>query len=214
MNTATVDAIVEAALDGVVKAQVLYEVWSGGLWLWNAPEYLITVEVARQIMAQFNQVKPNSGGFLTLEQDVGELLKRIGASADASGRVDIALWHPPSSDGYVYPRAVIEIKNVVYDKRQYKGDIQRMRALLTASAQHPLAFAMFLYCNSDNDGGRKNATEKLKSRQAAIKAGMKAALGPKFLADQAFVISFPGRPIRIESDSAWVVDAILMQRLA
>ena len=44
----SINAIVKAAIKAVDKAHKDYESWSGGYWLWNAPEYLSTVYVAVQ----------------------------------------------------------------------------------------------------------------------------------------------------------------------
>ena len=63
---------------GMYKAQKAYEEWSGGLWAWNAPEYLLTVYIAQEISRI--KVKPF---YLTLEQHVGQALREAGASEDA-----------------------------------------------------------------------------------------------------------------------------------
>jgi hypothetical protein len=46
-----VSKIVQATLDGFMEAQRVYKEWSGGYWLWQAPEYLITSTVAKNIAA-------------------------------------------------------------------------------------------------------------------------------------------------------------------
>ena len=45
----SIDKIIKATLAGINKSQTQYETWSGGSWLWEAPEYLITINVANKI---------------------------------------------------------------------------------------------------------------------------------------------------------------------
>lgn len=45
----SIEDIVEATLSGIKKSQEQYENWSGGSWLWEAPEYLITINVAKKM---------------------------------------------------------------------------------------------------------------------------------------------------------------------
>ena len=45
----SIDKIIKATLAGIKKSQIQYETWSGGSWLWEAPEYLITINVANKI---------------------------------------------------------------------------------------------------------------------------------------------------------------------
>jgi len=41
--------IIESIINGFIEAQQTYEKMSGGLWLWQAPEYFITSNVAKNI---------------------------------------------------------------------------------------------------------------------------------------------------------------------
>ena len=43
------DKIVGNTLAGIAKAHKDYESWTGGYWLWEAPEYLITTHIAKQL---------------------------------------------------------------------------------------------------------------------------------------------------------------------
>ena len=45
------DDIANKTLAGISKAQKEYEDWTGGywFWLWEAPEYMVTTYIARQI---------------------------------------------------------------------------------------------------------------------------------------------------------------------
>ena len=93
---------------GMYKAHKAYEDWSGGLWAWNAPEYLLTTYIAKEVSEI--KFKPF---YLTLEQHVGEALGGAGASegiVEKAGKqkFDIVVWW--GSDA---PRGIIEVKKQV-----------------------------------------------------------------------------------------------------
>ena len=108
----SIDKIIDATLSGIKKSQKQYEKWSGGLWLWNAPEYLITINVANEIS------EIDGSKYITLENNSTVTIKDAGARGRGrlpkdireKGKVDILLWW-----GNDTPRAVIEIKNYIYD---------------------------------------------------------------------------------------------------
>ena len=65
--------IVNRILDGISKAQKHYETWTGGYWLWEAPEYVVTTYIARHIS------KINDRPFyLTLENNVRNAIDAAG----------------------------------------------------------------------------------------------------------------------------------------
>ena len=57
----SIDSIVGKTLDGIVKAHKDYHSWTGGYWLWHAPEYLMTTYIAQHIS------KLKSSNYLWLE---------------------------------------------------------------------------------------------------------------------------------------------------
>ena len=121
------ERIVEACLDGIEESSKLYREWSGDEWLWNAPEYLITVKIADQI----STIEGNK--FITLEDNVDYILSeakakgrgRISEDIRANGRSDIVLWY---ANGF--PRAIIEVKNSVYGIGKIEKDIVRIQDIL------------------------------------------------------------------------------------
>ena len=52
----SIETIIESTLDGIDESIKFYQEWSGGEWLWNAPEYFITVKIAENI-AKINGAK-------------------------------------------------------------------------------------------------------------------------------------------------------------
>ena len=153
--------IINAVLDGIENAEKTYEQWSRGEWLAYSAEYVITVFVATSIM------KIPGSKYLTIEHDCRDAIesacgKRRGKLARVSrpdGRIDLILWWASDS-----PRAVIEIKNNVYNYAgQCKADIDRIAHLLLMT-NTTLQFGLFVFYTSADDGPRKKATDILTDR--------------------------------------------------
>ena len=94
MAKLTYDEILEGCIEGITNSFNDYKEWSGEYWLWRAPEYLITVNIAKTI-AKINKPK-----YITLEDNVKQTLKDANAKIRGSlknairpkGRSDIILW--------------------------------------------------------------------------------------------------------------------------
>ena len=50
----SLDLIIKAIISSIEQAQEDYESWSGGDWLWNAPEYLLTTSIAKSKIGRAN----------------------------------------------------------------------------------------------------------------------------------------------------------------
>ena len=119
--------IIEACLDGVEKSSDIYRKWSGGEWLWNAPEYLITIKIAEKIA----NIKGKK--LITLEDNIDYILDVADAKGADSlskdirgdGRSDIIVWWADRT-----PRAIIEVKNSVYGLDKIVEDIRRVQSIL------------------------------------------------------------------------------------
>lgn len=81
MAPVPMETIVDKTLKGIARAQDDYETWTGGSWLWEAPEYLVTSYIAREIATVEGYTY-----YLTLESGVKDALDFAG------GRVD-PVWH-------------------------------------------------------------------------------------------------------------------------
>lgn len=88
------------------------------------------------------------------------------------GRIDLLLWWANDS-----PRAVVEIKNNVYNyKGQCEADIDRIANLLLMS-NTTLQFGLFVFYSSADDRKIKQATDKLTSRFRNVLARARAGWG-------------------------------------
>jgi len=119
--------IAEACLNGIEESFNIYKKWSGGEWLWNSPEYLITIKIAENISSV------NQSQYITLEDNLEYLLNEAGAykkdcifeNIRENGRSDIVLWW-----GNGTPRAIIEVKNSVFNFSKIEKDILRIQGVL------------------------------------------------------------------------------------
>jgi len=134
---------VDACLDGIEKSQKQYEEWSGGYWLMTAPEYLMTVNIAKEIW------EIPGDKFIDLEYSVANALKETGtksrgplpSSMRPNGKSDILVWW--GSKGT--PRGIIELKNHADDYSNHIKDIQRICTMLKKGKSNGLEFGIFSF---------------------------------------------------------------------
>ncbi|RLA63361.1 MAG: hypothetical protein DRQ78_06980 [Epsilonproteobacteria bacterium] len=123
----SIDKIIESTLDGIDESMNVYQEWSGGEWLWNAPEYLITIKIAENIASI------EGSKYITLEDNVDYVLDlarakgqgKVSGKARTNGRSDIVLWWANGT-----PRAIVEVKNSVFRLDKIAHDIDRIREIL------------------------------------------------------------------------------------
>ncbi len=154
----TYDEILNSCVEGIKKSFEEYKDWSGGEWLWNAPEYLITVNIAKELN------KINKPKFITLEDNVRETLKNANAKIKgnlkekirADGRSDIILWW-----GRGTPRGIIEVKNAVFQTNHILNDVNRILGILEKDSDIELGIVTFYI---DRHYEAKNPREELEKR--------------------------------------------------
>ena len=98
--------ITKTVLTGIVNTQKEYGTWSDGGWAQDAPECLMTTNIAREIWAH------HSLDFhLTLEAKISQVVDHT--QGMRTGRVDIALWEPGLQRTLKNVTAIIEVKKHV-----------------------------------------------------------------------------------------------------
>jgi len=199
----SIEDIVEATLSGIKKSHEQYEDWSGGYWLWEAPEYLITINVAKKIS------ELAGSKYITLENNTKTAISEAGALGKGRlpldirerGKFDILLWYANKT-----PRAVIEIKNFIYDINQYENDIKRIKELLKRKAsESSLQFGLLAFCNSADNGPRKSAKEKIQDKIKSIEKNVRNILGDNFETD------LRNSKIYEIANSAWCASCLLIK---
>ncbi len=200
----SIDQIVNATLAGIENSQRKYEEWSGGYWLWEGPEYLITISVAENI-ANLGVSK-----YLTLEHSSAQTIEDAGARGKGRlprgirehGKVDILVWWATDT-----PRAIIEIKNQIYSKEQYNKDIRRIKEFLNRNAiLSTIQFGLFAFYDSAYDGVLKTAEEKIQNKIEKIQKNVIEILGEKFRIDVK-------KNIHREDKDAWAAVCILIRAI-
>jgi len=129
----SMNEVVNCTLEAITNAHNEYLKWTNGEWLWNAPEYLLTVKIAESI-ANLEKNK-----FVTLEDNVDYILGhanakgrgRIHSDIRKSGRFDIVLWWAGGA-----PRAVIEVKNGVHIFKKIEDDVKRIQKVLKRKSEN------------------------------------------------------------------------------
>jgi len=198
-----IESIIKRTLDGISKAQKDYEDWSGGDWVWNAPEYMLTTYIAQKLS------KTQGAKFITLENGAKSALTSAGAIGKgklhskirSNGRFDILLWWGNNS-----PRAVIEVKNQVECLHTIKKDLDRIKEVLKRKKNDSsFQFGLMAYYTSCCDNKKQSAEECLSNRIKNICEGARELLG------DGFTISEHSKQIKTEDDSAWVSTLLLIK---
>lgn len=199
----SIESIVEATLNGIKKSQKKYESWSGGEWLWKAPEYMITTNVAEEIS------KISGPKFLTLENSAKSALDDAGAGGRGkinnkirpNGRFDILLWW-----GKGDPRALIEIKNQISKiDSESKKDLVRIQSVLNCkSEESTFQFGIFAFYTSTHDARGVASKDKLEARLKTILEEARQILPDND-------VTLKHSKIVTDEDSAWVGGALLIK---
>jgi len=153
------DEILEACIDGIKKSFFEYQKWNDGEWLWNAPEYFLTVNIAKSLWKIKKHTK-----FVSLEDNVRDTLKNANSSkasklkrrARPDGRSDIVFWW-----GGGTPRGIIEVKHAIYNKSHLQIDLDRIYELLKKKSDLEFGVTTF-YIDTNQKKG--NASDKLEER--------------------------------------------------
>ena len=212
----SMDEYAEKTRIGMYKAQEAYEKWSGGLWAWSAPEYLLTTYIAQEI----SKIKKRNF-YLTLEQHVGEALEAAGASENdvkSVGRqkFDIMVWW-----GGDAPRGIIEVKKQVNSfgggATGYGGikkDVERIIVSLEATSR--IQFGLIAYYTSCKYGVRppKTAKERITDRAQNISSEARKFVQErdrKFKRIDGKIIEFKDETVKEGPNGhAWVAEVLMI----
>ncbi|MCT7579294.1 hypothetical protein [Aliarcobacter butzleri] len=152
--------LIDTTLSAIIDSHETYLEWSGNEWLWNAPEYLLTVKIAEKL-ANINKNK-----FITLEDNVKKTLDNAGSKGQgkisskirANGRFDIVLWWAKGD-----PRAIIEVKHRVYKFANIEEDIIRIiETIKRKSSESSIKYGLVAFYMSEFY--KNNAKDKLSNK--------------------------------------------------
>lgn len=177
--------IIEKTLSGICKAQKDYKDWSGGWWVWQTHEYVLTVYIVKEIMKGVAKSGRPGSMYLKIEEKVQEVITaaggagsgRISQKARVSGRVDITLL---KADGES-PRALIEVKRQVESCSNIRDGTSRI-CLALRNEENSLEFCLMAFYTSrrrkrtDSNGARVAIEERFEE----ITDGVRSFLGKKY----------------------------------
>ena len=170
--------IITKTLSGISKAHKDYIYWTGGDWLWYAPEYMITTYIAKENAT-------GTGHYVTLEQDAKESIKEAGGPGSGKftedtrrkfegGRFDIVVW-----DGDT-PVTIIEVKNQPHGfsgRNGIKGDVDNICRVL--KGENSFQYGLVAYYSALKEINTVSAVERTSRRVDYIKSAADARIKTK-----------------------------------
>ena len=192
--------IVKTTLRAIAQAHGDYKSWSGGDWLWKAPEYMATTSIARALH-RLPVVK-----YVTMENNVrdaiedagGSLVGRPNRKLNLEGRFDLVVWNTRG------PRALIEVKTNPRAYAPLCDDIHELCAALAKAAD--IHWALVAYYDSFRPGEYKNARERLRDHTNGI---WQRALD---VVPSGIKITRHQSAVRSSGRSAWTAEALEIRR--
>lgn len=195
--------IVEAVLAGIADARHTYAAWTRnvGYFAW-APEYLITVSVAKAV---WEWCAP-----LTVwpEYRLMDAMREAGAPdqaalprhLDGNRRADLLLYREASR-----PHAVVEVKRNVEGWGRIAADVERMRAMMAGrDSSFQLGVVAFNCTLMGRDGGRGAVVLKDRLARMAEAAGELALPGWR--------CGLAARGISYDGHEYWSAAAVVLER--
>lgn len=192
-----IELVIKKTKRAISRAQNDYEKWSQ-FWLWQAPEYMLTMYIAREIATIHDYTF-----YLTLENSVRGAMedaggKKTGRPPEAlrqHGRMDILLWRANDT-----PRAVIEVKNGVDGFSPLKDDVNRICSILKKEKGNKFQCGLVAFYSSCRGLKSKNAKTRLEERLESLKDD-----GRNLVRNEELKLkTHRGRITVDEDDSAWV----------
>ena len=191
--------IVKKTLRGISKAHKDYEAWSD-LWLWQAPEYMITTYIAKEIAP----VSP----YVTLEQNAGESTEAGGGVGKGKvsdrtqrklerGRFDIAVWRRDDT-----PIVIIEVKKQPIRFNQISGDVDNICRVLKGKKNYFQYGLIAYYLGLERKTNAESAEERTSRIVEEIRGEADSHIKRKRGLKLRQHLSHP-KP-QVAEDSAWI----------
>lgn len=193
-------------ISGIEKTQMDYAKMSGGEWVWNAAEYVLTTYISKEIYSlegsKFVTIKHSGLDAVGDASAIGPGPKPL--KARLRSRFDLVLWWANSK-----PRAVIEVKNRPSGPRGWIKDIDPIAAVLNMQKKNSsFNFGAFAYYYSAQDGRQLSTEEKIARKLERMNEFIASQLADKFHIEQ------------VESDihnegeyDDWVAACIIIKRV-
>ena len=198
--------IVNKTLAGISEAQKRYEYWTGGRWLWEAPEYMVTTYIAKHISGI-----EDKSFYLTLEHKVRDAIDEAGGLPPGkppdvlrrNGKFDILVWWANET-----PRAVIEVKKQVKRFSDIKADVSRICAILSIP-DTSFRCGFIAYYTSRGDHNGESVKEVVSERAKRVSSGLKSHVKKDFA--KLKIKRYP-RKVVGDNNDAWTAEVLKISR--
>ncbi len=201
----TRNVVVTATIEGIAEAKSAYSAWTGrgGYFAW-APEYVITVSVARTLAqwCSWLTIWPEYR-LVDAMRDAG--IGRTGPKPipNDNRRADLLLcWNGDR------PRALIEVKRNVESWARIATDVARLQSLLS-KAEGPGSFELGVVAFSSTvlgDRGDRAARDLLNERLKRVARAACALTLP------GWQCGFRARPVEFDGHEYWAAAAVVLER--
>ena len=193
--------IVENTLRGIEKAQKDYERWSGGYWLYQAPEYLMTTYISKEL-AKYKECSY----YITLEHSTTDAMAKAGDvrrgkprdDLRLNGRFDILLWWNES------PRVIIEIKKHISQYKHISDDICRICSVLEQhnTIRHGIMAYYSAHYGESNQGALRNLIcDRVKIIENKLQ---------NYMQERGMTLQCHRKSITVVDDRAWIPGVLEM----
>ena len=191
---------IQAALKGMAKAQVEYETWSDGDWLWNAPEYMATTRIARALyrLDGVHRVTMESNVQDALDDAGGRFVGKPNKRLNLQGRFDLVVWNRRG------PRGLIEVKTNVGGYSTVRADVDKLCTAL--SKADAVRWGLVVYFSSFAPGKHKRAKNRVVDQTTEV-ARRAAAEAPR-----GYAVTRHRSPRHVYPGGAWTVEALEIRR--
>jgi hypothetical protein len=197
--------ITKSILKGIEQAQKDYADFSGGFWLWRAPEYFTVTYIAQQMAKDLGKGSP---WYLTMENGAKQAMTDAGAigrgklhsKLRSNGRFDLLLWW-----GSDEPRAPIEVKKQVTQFQHIAADIERIDRVIHRKKDHSkIQFSVMAFYTSCKARSADAAIETVESRINSIFEAAREHVSPET------TLTLEKSKIYPEEESAWCAVTLVL----
>ena len=198
------DEVVKNIHRGIAKAQRDYESWTGGAWLSNAPEYILTTYIAKEVSLVakrctfYIDVEPSVR--VSVDDAGGVGRGRIGDRLRLYGKFDLLIYWANGN-----PRTIVEVKNKVTTFAALEADLDRVISVLRRESTTFRCGVLAFYTSVDSNS--EPARDRLLRRVTTIESAAKDYLHRHAMKLQ----SCRGR-VRVSGESAWMSEVLTVSR--
>ena len=192
--------VIGATLGAIAKAQRDYARWSGGDWLWAAPEYMATTAIARALhgLEQVRYVTMENNVHEAIDYAGGSLVGRPNSRLNLQGRFDVVAWNTRG------PRGLIEVKTTVSGYAQLSPDVQKLKTALKKAPD--IRWGLVAYFASFSHGPRKDAKARVVDRTDGIANRASEELSVEY------TVTRHASSVRVRPGGAWTAEVLEIRR--